>query len=223
MAIIMDGNGRWASVRNLPRVDGHRAGVQAAKQAAIYLAQRGVPYITFFAFSTENWKRPINEIRALRQMLDQTVQSYEEDFADNDMRFKHIGRLDNLSSLTQEKIKKLEQNTANRKGSLVSVAFDYGSRQEIIAAVQSLAAEKTPPEGFTQAKLETRLYTAGLPDVDLLLRTGGEQRLSNFLLWQCAYAEIYFSPIFWPDFDQVALQRALDDFASRERRYGAIK
>ena len=222
IAIIMDGNGRWATQRNLPRENGHRAGMQRARRIAVYLAQKGIPYLTFFAFSTDNWKRPLSEVKLLRQLLDETVYTYENDFADNDLRFRHIGRLDNLAKSTQEKIRHLEETTSSRKGSLVSVAFDYGSRQEITNAAQELFSQGRNINDITEENLSKKLYTAGLPDVDLLIRTGGEQRLSNFLLWQCAYAEIYFTPIFWPDFDEVAMQNALDNFVHRDRRYGAV-
>lgn len=222
IAIIMDGNGRWAEQRNLSRQEGHRAGMQRARQIAVYLAQKGVSFITFFAFSTENWKRPLNEIISLKEMLEETVQSYEDDFSENDLRFKYIGRLANLPKTTQKKIKKLEKTTAKRQGALVSVAFDYGSRYEITLAVRSLVSDGLKDEHITEKQLTQRLYTSELPDVDLLIRTGGEQRLSNFLLWQCAYAELYFTPVFWPDFDEQATQTALDEFTNRERRFGAV-
>jgi len=218
----MDGNGRWATAKGQARAAGHRAGLEVARKIAIYLAKKGVPYITFFGFSTENWKRPSEEINALNTLMLQALDSYDKEFSKHNISFKHFGQLDKLPKDTQEKIKQVMADTKDKSGAVVSVAFDYGGRQEIVATVQKLLQEGLKASDIDEEVLAKRLYTCGLPDIDILIRTGGEKRLSNFMLWQSAYAELYFSPLFWPDFNEEEAQKILNDYSTRERRFGAL-
>ena len=222
IAIIMDGNGRWATVQGQARAAGHRAGMETARKMAIYFAQKGVSYITIFGFSTENWKRPQEEIKTLNDLMIEALDSYKQEFLVHNIRFKHLGQMDKLPKKTQEKIKQVVEDTKDKSGAVVSVAFDYGSRQEIATAAQKLAQAGLRASDINEQILAQKLYTADMPDVDLLIRSGGEKRLSNFMLWQSAYAELYFSPLFWPDFDEMEAQKILDDYSTRERRFGAL-
>jgi len=218
----MDGNGRWATVKGQVRTAGHKAGLEVARKMAVYLAQKGVPYITFFGFSTENWRRPSEEINTLNTLMLEALDAYDQEFSRHNIRFKHLGELDRLPKNTQEKIRQVIADTKDKSGAMVSVAFNYGGRQEIVAAVKKLVQDGLKDSDINEAVLAQRLYTCGLPDVDLLIRTGGEKRLSNFMLWQSAYTELYFSPLFWPDFSEEEIQKILNDYSTRERRFGGI-
>jgi len=226
IAFIMDGNGRWAKERGLSRTAGHRQGIQRVKEIIRAAADLGLEAVTFFAFSTENWNRPKKEIDALMRYLDNFLDGQIKELARNNMRFRVIGAKDPIPGYLQKKIKGSEELTRKNTGLTVVLALNYGARQEIVDAVKKFAAcvlkdhrllDELDCEGFSRY-----LYTAGLPDPDLLVRTSGEMRLSNLLLWQLSYAEFYFSKKYWPDFRIAELKEAILDFKKRERRFGGI-
>ena len=215
VAIIMDGNGRWAKARHLPRAMGHQRGVEAVRKLVRSLESTGLECLTIYAFSSENWKRPEEEIGDLMNLMRKFIKSDLPEFVANDVKLKIIGDWKGLAPDIVEMLEDALAQTA--KGSrTLAVALNYGSQQEIVRAAQAAAAEGE----VTVEVLERHLDTADLPPLDLLIRTSGEVRLSNFLLWQCAYAEMWFTDVLWPDFTPAHLQQALDDFANRERRYG---
>ena len=215
VAIIMDGNGRWAKARHLPRAMGHQRGVEAVRKLVRSLDSTGLECLTIYAFSSENWKRPEEEIGDLMNLMRKFIKSDLPEFVANDVKLKIIGDWKGLAPDIVEMLEDALAQTA--KGSrTLAVALNYGSQQEIVRAAQAAAAEGE----VTVEALERHLDTADLPPLDLLIRTSGEVRLSNFLLWQCAYAEMWFTDVLWPDFTPAHLQQALDDFANRERRYG---
>jgi len=220
IAIIMDGNGRWARRRRLPRIEGHRAGIEAARRVVEYLAKRGLSFLTLFAFSTENWSRPKREVRGLLRLLEEALDRELRNLEAHDVRLCHLGRLDDIPQRLQRKIQRALELTAENKGLTLCLAFNYGGRAEILEATRRIIREGVKPEELDEDLFSRYLYTAGLPDVDLVIRTSGELRLSNFLLWQTAYSEFYFSPVLWPDFDEEELEKALASFSQRERRFG---
>ena len=220
VAIIMDGNGRWAEERNLPRIEGHRAGVENVRRVVRCLSQFGVEYLTIFAFSTENWERPGEEVGALIQLMGEAIRLETEPLHREGVRIRHIGRLDRLPDGLREAIRQSVELTKDNQHMTLSVAYDYGGRAEIIDAVKAVMADGLAPSEVTEAAFERYLYTAGLPDPDLVIRTGGEMRLSNFLLWQAAYAEYYSTDARWPDFDANEVEKALLAYGGRQRRYG---
>ena len=222
VAIIMDGNGRWAESRGLSRSDGHRGGVENIGRVLRCFADRGVEYLTLFAFSTENWERPDREVGALMELLGEALRDETRLLHDEGVRIKHIGRLDGLSQALQTAIQDSVDLTKSNRLMTLSVAFNYGGRAEIVDAVRSIAAQGLAPEEITEEAIERRLYTRGIPDPDLIIRTGGEMRLSNFLLWQASYAEYYSTPTLWPDFDDAQVAAAIDAYGSRQRRYGRV-
>jgi undecaprenyl diphosphate synthase len=226
VAIIMDGNGRWAKARHLPRVEGHRAGIRAVRETVETAARIGIEVVTLYAFSTENWKRPRAEILTLMGLLKEYIGRELKSFIDNNLRFRPIGRIDQLEPTVQKALKRAVDATAGCSGPIIQIALNYSGRQELTAvvqdAVQAAAAGRLVSEAIDESWVDAQLMTAGLPDPDLLIRTSGEQRISNFLLWQVAYAEIYFSPVLWPDFDRAELFRALLEYEKRERRFGAV-
>jgi undecaprenyl diphosphate synthase len=226
VAIIMDGNGRWASARGLPRREGHRRGVEALRRTVRAAGEIGVKILTIYSFSAENWSRPADEISDLMGLLKRFVRKDLAELHENGVRVRIIGERKGLDSEILSLLKEAEELTkANDRTTLV-VAFNYGGRQEIARAASKLAAEavagKLNPEDINQETFGTKLDTADLPDPDLVIRTSGEQRISNFLLWQAAYAEFVFMPIFWPDFDRAALEEAIGEYRRRERRFGGI-
>ena len=227
VAIIMDGNGRWAEHRGQPRVAGHRAGVEAVRAAVDTGARLGLEALTLYAFSTENWKRPRREVDFLMRMLKRYLRLELEEIHRQRIRFQAIGRRETLSESVQREIKRAEDRTAANKGMVLSVALNYGGRAEIVdavnAAVRRLVEEGSPPDQVTEELIERELYTAGLPALDLLVRTSGELRISNFLLWQAAYAEIYVTETLWPDFRRAHLLEAVLDYQGRDRRFGGLK
>ena len=223
VAIIMDGNGRWASQRGLSRQAGHRAGTENIRRVIEAFAERGVQFLTLFAFSTENWGRPKKEVDALLRLLGRVINREINELHRNGIRLRHIGRLDPLSAHLQKKVHEAIELTRNNRRLTVSVAFNYGGRAEILDAVRRIVAEGLPPERIDEEVFRSHLYTADLPDPDLIIRTAGELRISNFLLWQSAYAEYYATPTYWPDFDAAEIDRALDAYASRQRRFGLIR
>lgn len=222
VAIIMDGNGRWAATRHLPRVEGHRAGIDAVRSTVETSARLGIPVLTLYAFSVENWKRPDTEISALMGLLKHYLRSELKTLLRNDIRFKVIGQPDRLSRDIREELQAAEARTAGNKGMLFNIALSYGGRAEIVDAVRQALRRGVDPETLDEATFASFLYTAGQPDPDLMIRTSGEMRVSNFLLWQIAYAEIWVTDALWPDFRTRDLLEAIVDYQKRDRRYGAI-
>jgi undecaprenyl diphosphate synthase len=224
VAIIMDGNGRWAQARGLPRIEGHRRGVEAVRRAVRAAIEFGLPYLTIYSFSTENWNRPADEVSMLMGLLKRFIRNDLAELHGSDVRVRVIGRRAGLPSDISALLIEAEELTKHNGGLTLVVAFNYGGRQEIVDAARRLASLAAigalDPASIDARALEARLDTADIPDPDLIIRTSGEQRLSNFLLWQAAYAEFVFLPIHWPDFDKSAFQAALDQFSERERRYG---
>ena len=222
VAIIMDGNGRWAERRGLPRLEGHRAGITAVRATVERLNQYQVKYVTIYSFSTENWRRPPEEVNGLFRLIEEMVDKEAEELHRNNIRVRHLGRLDGFSASIQQAIKKLVELTRNNTGLTLGFAFNYGGRLEIVDAVRQLVTEGIPAQKIDEELLSRYLYTAGLPDVDLVIRTGGELRISNFLLWQAAYAEYYFTDVLWPDFDAAEVDDALLAYSQRRRRFGGL-
>lgn len=224
VAIIMDGNGRWASQRSKPRHAGHRAGVKSVRNTVETAAQRGVSYLTLFAFSSENWSRPAEEVSRLMKLFLEAVQREAVALHRNNVKLVFIGALDELQPGLQKKIAEAQALTAANDGLQLTIAVAYGGRWDIINAAKRLAEKVKHDELELDAIDETAfsdvLQLSGMPDADLLIRTGGEQRISNFLLWNLAYAELYFTDLLWPDFDAVAFDAAIDHFAGRQRRFG---
>jgi len=226
VAVIMDGNGRWARARHLPRVEGHRAGIASVRATVETAARLGLEGLTLYAFSTENWKRPRLEVLTLMTLLKDYLKRELQTLLDNDIRFRVVGRIDGLDSTVVTALKEAIARTERCRGMIFNVALNYSGRAEIADAARELAAEVAAgtlrPEEIDEDKISSRLYTAGLPDPDLLIRTSGEMRVSNFLLWQIAYAEIYVTPVLWPDFRCRHFLEALAEFQLRERRYGGV-
>jgi undecaprenyl diphosphate synthase len=220
LAIIMDGNGRWAKARGLPRLAGHHAGTENLRRTLKACVRHGIKILTIYAFSTENWGRPAEEVRGLMTILEQVIERELKELHEQGVQIRHIGRADNVSPRLLKKIKKAVELTKNNDTLILNVAFNYGGRQEIIDAVRRMMREGIDPDKVDDALLSQYLYTAGQPDPDLIIRTSGEMRVSNFLIWQGAYAELYVTPTYWPDFNEDELQKALDHFAARERRFG---
>ncbi len=227
IAIIMDGNGRWAAQRGQPRIAGHRAGVEAVRASVDTGARLGLGALTLYAFSTENWKRPRLEVDALMRMLRRYLRLELDEIDRQNIRFQAIGRLEGLAETVRREITKATERTAANTGMVLSVALNYGGRAEIVdacrKAVARLIAEGKPPEDLSEDDITRELYTQGLPELDLLVRTSGEMRISNFLLWQNAYSEIYVTETLWPDFRRVHLLEAIIDFQRRDRRFGGLK
>jgi len=223
VAIIMDGNGRWAQGRGLSRQAGHRAGTENIRRAIETFARYQVPVLTLFAFSTENWARPRREVNALIRLISHFIDRELQALHENGVRLRHIGHLDPLSPPLQRRVEDAVELTKDNDRITVNVAFNYGGRQEIIDAVRKIVKDGVAAGRIDEERFSSYLDTAGLPDVDLVIRTAGEQRLSNFLLWQTAYAEYYFTPTFWPDFGVEEIERALTAFSRRERRFGGVE
>ena len=227
VAIIMDGNGRWAAQRGQPRIAGHRAGVEAVRAAVDTGARLGLGALTLYAFSTENWKRPRYEVDALMRMLRKYLRLELDEIHRQNIRFQTIGRTRALASNVQQEIARAGERTAANDGMVLSVALNYGGRAEIVdagrAAMRRLIDEKRSPEDLSEEDIARELYTRDLPELDLLVRTSGELRISNFLLWQSAYAEIYVTDTLWPDFRRVNLLEAIVDYQQRRRRFGGLK
>lgn len=222
VAIIMDGNGRWARARGLPRLAGHRAGTNNIRPVLEACTRAGVEVLTIYAFSTENWERPETEVRGLMRLLEEVIQRELQELHANGVQIRHVGWLDGVSDRLCRLIDEAVQLTENNERIILNVAFNYGGRLEIIRAAQALIRDDVSPEDLDEELFESYLTTANLPDPDLIIRTGGEMRLSNFMLWQGAYSEIYSTPTFWPDFDESALQEAFHDYGQRERRFGRV-
>jgi undecaprenyl diphosphate synthase len=222
VAIIMDGNGRWARARGKSRQAGHRAGTENIRRVIEQFAAHGVQVLSLYAYSTENWSRPPREVSALMKVLALALKNQVANFHRNNIRLMHLGRLDPLPTALRKQVTEALALTANNTRMTVCVAFNYGGRDEIVQAVRRIVAEGTPAEQVDEALLSAHMYTAGLPDPDLVIRTAGEVRLSNFLLWQAAYAELYSTPAYWPDFNADEVDRALEEYARRTRKFGAV-
>jgi undecaprenyl diphosphate synthase len=223
IAVIMDGNGRWAAQRHLPRVEGHRAGIESVREVVEGSARLGVQVLTLYAFSVENWKRPPTEVSTLMMLLKRYLRSELNTLLRNDIRFRVIGRAEELADDIQRELSDAEAKTAANRGMQFNIALNYGGRAEIVEAARRLIAERVDPETLDEQRFARFLYTAGQPDPDLLIRTSGEMRVSNFLLWQIAYAEIWVTDTLWPDFRKRHLIEAILAYQKRERRYGGIK
>jgi undecaprenyl diphosphate synthase len=223
VGIIMDGNGRWAQQRGQPRFMGHRAGTTNIRRVLEASATFGIKVLTIYAFSTENWGRPPAEVRTLMQLLSRSLNEQLAELHANGVQIRHSGSLVGISDTLRRQIVDALEMTRNNTRIVLNVAFNYGGRAEIIDAVQRLIADRLPPEQITEDLFSDYLYTHDLPDPDLIIRTGGEYRLSNFLIWQAAYAEYYATPTYWPDFDEGELYRAIVTFSERDRRFGKVK
>jgi undecaprenyl diphosphate synthase len=226
VAVIMDGNGRWAKARNLPRVEGHRAGVQSVADTVEAAARMGIKVLTLYAFSVENWKRPKNEVNTLMRLLKQYLKKELDTLQRNNIKLSTIGRIHELAPSIQRDLERAVQVTSANTGTLLNIALNYGGRSEILDAVRSIVTEHQEngngSRPIDEETIRRHLYTAGIPDPDLLIRTSGEMRVSNFLLWQIAYAEIWITPTLWPDFRRKDLFQAIVDFQRRERRFGGV-
>ena len=222
VAIIMDGNGRWAKERGLPRLAGHRAGADNLQRVLRTLDSSGVRFVTLYAFSTENWNRPTSEVSGLLELMQTVIGECVEELHQRNIRIRHLGELDNipldLASATREAVERTACNT----GLNLCVAFDYGGRSEVVRAVRRIVAAGVAPHEVTDELIRENLYLPDVPDPDLIIRTAGEQRLSNFLIWQAAYSEYYQTPVYWPDFNDVEIDRALNEYKQRRRRFGAL-
>lgn len=226
VAIILDGNGRWAKSKGMPRTYGHTTGAKNVEKIAEAAGNMGIRYLTLYAFSTENWNRPPEEVKALMNLLDSYLKNCIQTAKKNNMAVRVLGDISRLDERMQEKIRKLEESSANYDGLHLQIAINYGSRDEIVRAIRKLGrdveAGKIAPDQISEETFSSYLDTAGLPDPDLLIRTSGEERLSNFLLWQLAYAEFYFTDVPWPDFHEEDLRRAVEAYNQRDRRYGKV-
>ena len=222
VAIIMDGNGRWANNRRLPRLAGHEAGGKNIRPVVKIFADYGVKYLTLYAFSTENWSRPRAEVAGLLSLLGRKIDQETQTFHQENIRLVHLGRLDNLSKRLKEKVKAALELTKNNTGLTLCLAFDYGGRDEIVQAARRMASAGIPSDNIDESVLTQYLYSPDIPDPDLVIRTGGETRLSNFLLWQAAYSELYFTPVLWPDFGPKDVEEAFSEYKRRQRRFGKI-
>ena len=226
VAVIMDGNGRWAQKRHLPRIAGHRAGTQSARTTIETCARLKIEALTLYAFSVENWRRPKTEIDFLMQLLREYLKKEMPLIQKNEIRMRFLGRMDELPAGVQKDVREAMEKTAGNQGMVLCIALNYGGRAEIVDAMNAILAEHNgngTSRRITEEQLSRHLYTEGLPDPDLLIRTSGEMRVSNFLLWQIAYAEIFVTETLWPDFNRTRLLEALVEFQKRERRYGGIR
>lgn len=222
VAIIMDGNGRWAKKRRLPRLAGHEAGGRNIRPVVKIFADHGVRYLTLYAFSTENWNRPRIEVTGLLRLLAKKLDKETQAFHQDNIRLVHLGRLDRLSENLREKVRAAVELTKNNTGLTLCLAFDYGGRDEIVQAARRIASAGIPGDDIDESVFARYLYSADIPNPDLIIRTGGESRLSNFLLWQAAYSELYFTPVLWPDFSLKDVKEALSEYKRRQRRFGKI-
>lgn len=222
VALIMDGNGRWARERGLPRLAGHRAGVENLRRIIRASVEFGIETLTIYAFSTENWERPPAEVQGLMSILDEVIDTELDELHEEGVQLRHIGRLEGLSPRLQAKVQHAIELTKHNDRLVLNVAFNYGGRDEIVHAIRAIIGDGIAAEAISEELVSQYLYTSGSPDPDLIVRTSGELRVSNFLIWQCAYAEWYVTPIYWPDFNREELYKALCEYALRERRFGSV-
>ena len=222
VAIIMDGNGRWATSRGLPRIAGHEAGTENIRRITSAAGDLGIKYLTLWAFSTENWRRPRDEVDGILRILSDAIDTETEELHRRGAQLRHIGSLDGLSPELQQSIRNAIDLTKHNDAIVLTLAFNYGGRAEILQAIKRLIEDGIPASEVTEDRVSQHLYTSDLPDPDLVIRTSGEYRTSNFLIWQAAYAEYHFTPVLWPDFDADDLKRAVEDYRHRERRFGGV-
>lgn len=220
VAMIMDGNGRWARQRGRPRLAGHRAGTENIRTIVEACVEQGVEYLTLYAFSTENWSRPDNEVQGLLRILAEVIERETPELNRNGVQLRHLGSMDGVPQDLADAINGALAVTQHNRRLILNVAFNYGGRAEIVEAVRRIVQEGIPPEAIDEATITAHLYTADIPDPDLIIRTAGEQRLSNYLIWQAAYAEYWFTPTYWPDFDKDVFYEALLDYSRRKRKFG---
>jgi undecaprenyl diphosphate synthase len=223
IGIIMDGNGRWAQEHGLPRLEGHRAGTDNIRRVLEACGEYGIKIVTIYAFSTENWQRPLDEVRGLMGILERVMEKEVGNLHQEGVRLRHVGELEGLSDKLRRAVLDAIELTKDNEGLTLNVAFNYGGRAEIVRGARRLLEDNVDPGNVDEELFGRYLYTAGLPDPDLIIRTGGEMRLSNFLIWQSAYAEYYSTPTYWPDFDKEELTKALQAYAQRDRRFGRLK
>ena len=226
IAVIMDGNGRWATRRGLPRAMGHRAGVESLRETVKFCSSLGVKYLTVYAFSTENWKRPAEEVSILMDLLVEYLKKELADLHQNNVRVMAIGRLEELPNKAREALSEARGYTTGNTGLTLNLALNYGGRNEIVEAVRKIGVDvksgRVNPDNINEEVISDYLFTSGIPDPDLLIRPSGEQRISNFLLWQSAYSEFWYSPVLWPDFRKIHLLEAIVDYQRRQRRFGGL-
>ena len=220
IGIIMDGNGRWAQARGLPRLAGHRAGTENLRRVIEACIEFGIKYLTIYAFSTENWGRPSDEVQGLIKIFEDVIDRELQELYDQGVQLRHLGRLDRLKPGFREKVLRAIEFTKSNDRLVLNIAFNYGGRDEIVCAIQAMIRDGVPAEAVTDELVSQYLFTAGVPDPDMIIRTSGELRASNFLIWQGAYSEWYFPATYWPDFDRQELLRALQEYDQRDRRYG---
>ena len=223
VGIIMDGNGRWAARHGMSRSEGHRAGTENLRRIIEAFIRQGVRYLTLYAFSTENWNRPDDEVSALLAIVNEVIRTEVDELHREDIRLRHLGRLDRLPPVLRRSICESIELTKHNSRMTLCVAFDYGGRAEIVDAVRSIIADGVRAEDVDEELLRRYMYTNGMPDPDLIIRTSGEQRLSNFLIWQAAYSEYYTTPVYWPDFDEAEVDKALEAYSRRKRRFGEVR
>ncbi len=222
IAIVPDGNGRWGEQRGLPRLIGHQAGAENMHRMVKYLNEYPIKYVTLYGFSTENWSRPEDEVKGLFQILGNFIEKTTSEIHQKGIKLRHLGRLDKLPEDLQISINRAVELTKNNTGMTLSIAFNYGGRAEILDAMRHIIAEGIPPQKIDEELFSSYLYTAGLPNVDLLIRTGDELRLSNFLIWQTAYSEYHFTKVLWPAFSKKDMDKALLSYSRRQRRFGGL-
>lgn len=222
VAMIMDGNGRWALSRGLPRIAGHKAGTENLRRIIRSTVEFGIKYLTIYAFSTENWGRPPEEVRGLMNILEDVIDRELNELNKEGVQLRHIGRLERLAPTLQEKVLDAIDMTKHNDRLILNIAFNYGGRDEIVQAIQKMMRDGVKPEAVSDELVSQYLYTVGVPDPDLIIRTSGELRVSNFLIWQAAYSEWYITPTYWPDFNKEEYRRAIETFAQRDRRYGGV-
>ncbi len=222
IAFIMDGNGRWAEKRGLPRLEGHSAGLEATRSVVEHLGEYHIKYVTLYSFSTENWNRPKDEVGGLLNLLEKSIEKEAKELHKRGVKIRHLGHLERLPQNLRQAIENAIELTRNNTEMTLSLAFDYGGRLEILDAVRSIITDEVPPQDIDEKLFNSYLYTADLPNVDLVVRTGGDLRISNFLLWQSAYSEYYFTSVLWPDFNTQELDKALIAYSQRQRRFGGL-
>lgn len=222
IAFIMDGNGRWAEKRGLPRLEGHSAGLEATRSVVEHLGEYRIKYVTLYSFSTENWNRPKDEVSGLLNLLENLIEKEAKELHKRGVKIRHLGHLERLPQDLRQAIENAIELTRSNTEMTLSLAFDYGGRLEILDAVRSIVADEVFPQDIDEKLFNSYLYTADLPDVDLVVRTGGDLRISNFLLWQSAYSEYYFTSTLWPDFNTQELDKALIAYSQRQRRFGGL-
>jgi len=222
VAVIMDGNGRWAAARGLPRLAGHRAGTENLRRIITASVEFGIRYLTIYAFSTENWGRPAEEVEGLMTIVTEVIDRELDELHREGVQLRHIGRLEHLRPELRQKVLHAVEITKNNHRLILNVAFNYGGRDEIICAIRQIMDEGIKPEALTEELFSHYLFTAGVPDPDLIIRTSGEMRISNFLIWQGAYSEWYVTPTYWPDFDKEEYRKAIIDYGQRDRRFGRV-